>query len=489
MYIINRGFWVNIGIQICVLLLAIGFSTLAFGQCSTDNWTTVTGTPDAQGPPSGKKYEQNCGLTVDAATAPSYVTTDTPIDETTFSARFYLLTEALNIATGANDYVTILKARKNSTIEFELRLRSTGSVIHLLSYYKDNGSLVKHPTELELQDVWQAIEVTWTAGSGDGSFEIKIDDIPQIADLAVANGSSVISNLDFGIVELTSATGALVLDAIELRRAGNSGLLTVTELENISTRADVRTVNEIVIGGFVIAGDTDKCVVLRARGPSVGVPDGEIRLSDPWLVLKSGADNIDINYDWVDSPEAGIMTNLGLQPPFDEEAAIYACLPPGPYTALVRGEGGVTGIGIVEVFDADEGTSFLENISTRAPVDTGNKAAIGGFIVSGDQPKQVLIRGRGPSVGVPDGVVRLADPWVRLFDSGGGEVATNYDWRDTQETEILATGLAPPDDNEAAILITLQPGLYTAIVRGEGGTSGVGIVEVYDLSGVSIAPQ
>ena len=489
MYIINRGFWVNIGIQICVLLLAIGFSTLAFGQCSTDNWTTVTGTPDAQGPPSGKKYEQNCGLTVDAATAPSYVTTDTPIDETTFSARFYLLTEALNIATGANDYVTILKARKNSTIEFELRLRSTGSVIHLLSYYKDNGSLVKHPTELELQNVWQAIEVTWSAGSGDGTFEIKIDDIPQIEDLAVANGSSVISDVDFGIVELTSATGALVLDAIELRRAGNSGLLTVTELENISTRADVRTVNEIVIGGFVIAGDTDKCVVLRARGPSVGVPDGEIRLSDPWLVLKSGADNIDINYDWVDSPEVGIMTNLGLQPPFDEEAAIYACLPPGPYTALVRGEGGVTGIGIVEVFDADEGTSFLENISTRAPVDTGNKAAIGGYIVSGDQPKQVLIRGRGPSVGVPDGVVRLADPWVRLFDSGGGEVATNYDWRDTQETEILATGLAPPDDNEAAILITLQPGLYTAIVRGEGGTSGVGIVEVYDLSGVSIAPQ
>ncbi|MFC1688369.1 hypothetical protein ACFL07_01755 [Pseudomonadota bacterium] len=485
---INGEYWVLKGFHLAIILLAIVFSTSAFGQCSTAAWTSVSGSPAAVGPPASKKYEQDCALTVNAATAPSYVTTDTPIDETTFSARFYMLTEALNIATGVNDYVTVLRARNNSTAEFELRLRSTGSVIHLVSYYRDNGSLVKHPTELELQDVWQAIEITWSAGSVDGAFEIKIDDIPQIADMAVANGSSVITDLDFGIVELTSATGALVLDAIELRRAGNSGLLTVTELENISTRADVRTVNEIVIGGFVIEGDTDKCVVVRARGPSVGVPDGEIRLSDPWLVLKSGADNVDINYDWVDSPEAGIMINLGLQPPFDEEAAIYVCLPPGPYTALVRGEGGVTGIGIVEVFDADEGTSYLENISTRAPVDIGNKAAIGGFIVSGDQPKQVLIRGRGPSVGVDDGVVRLPDPWVRLF-LPEGDTVDNLDWRDTQESEILATGLAPPDDTEAAILITLQPGLYTAIVRGEGGTSGVGIVEVYDLSGVSIAPQ
>jgi hypothetical protein len=478
------------GFKLAIIVLAIAFSTSIFGQCSTDGWTSVSGSPDALGPPAGKKYEQNCGLTVNAATAPSFVTTDSPVDETSFSARFYMLTEALNIATGVDDDVTVLRARNNSTTEFELRLRSTGSVIHLVSYYFDNGSLVKHPTELPLQDVWQAIEVMWSAGSGDGTFEIKIDDIiTDVADLAVVNGSSVITDVDFGIVELTSATGALVLDAIELRRAGNSGLLAVTELENISTRADVRTVNEIVIGGFVIAGDTDKCVVLRARGPSVGVPEGEIRLSNPWMVLKSGADNVDINYDWVDSPEADIMTDLGLQPPIDEEAAIYVCLPPGPYTALVRGEAGVTGIGIVEVFDADEGTSFLENISTRAPVGTGNKAAIGGFIISGDQPKQVLIRGRGPSVGVPEGVVRLPNPWVRLFDSGGAEVATNYDWRATQEAEILATGLAPPDDNEAAILITLQPGLYTAIVRGEGGTSGVGIVEVFDLSGASIAPQ
>ena len=92
-----------------------------------------------------------------------------------------------------DDDVTVLRARNNSTTEFELRLRSTGSVIHLVSYYLDNGSLVKHPTELELQNVWQAIEVMWSAGSGDGTFEIKIDDIiTDVADLAVVNGSSVI---------------------------------------------------------------------------------------------------------------------------------------------------------------------------------------------------------------------------------------------------------------------------------------------------------
>lgn len=485
-----RGFWLFRSGLAGVFLLACIFSSSAIAQCSTTAWSSVTGSPAALGSdtsPLGKKYEQSCGLTVDAADGVSFVTTSAPVDEGSFSARFYLLTEALQIGSGGE--VTVLSARNVGNVQFQLRLRSTGSVIHLVSYYQDDGSLVQHPDVLPLQDVWQAVEVSWSAGSGNGTFQLEIDDIPMTSNTSLNNPGAVINDVDVGIVALNLASGELVLDAIELRRAGESGLLAVTELENISTRADVGTVDEIVIGGFVITGDTDKCVVIRARGQSVGVPEGEIRLPDPWLVLKLGSETVDINYDWVESPEAATIQNLGLDPPFDNEAAIYACLPPGPYTALVRGQGGSTGIGIVEVFDADQGTPYLENISTRAPVDAGAKVAIGGFIISGDQPKDILIRGRGPSVGVPEGVQRLANPQVRLADAQGDTIISNGDWQNAANAaEISATGLAPPDPSEAAVLVSLDPGLYTAIVSG-GGTTGVGIVEVFDLSGGVVAPQ
>jgi hypothetical protein len=113
-------------------------------------------------------------------------------------------------------------------------------------------------------------------------------------------------------------------------------------------------------------------------------------------------------------------------------------------------------------------------------VGTDNNVGIGGFIVTGSDPKQVLLRGIGPSLsgsGVPN---PLADPVLELH--GPGAVVTiNNNWRDTQEVEIQATGLAPTNDLESAILVTLNPGAYTAIVKGNGGTSGVGLVEIYDL--------
>ena len=242
-----------------------------------------------------------------------------------------------------------------------------------------------------------------------------------------------------------------------------------------------------MIGGFIIEGDTDKCVVVRGRGPSVEVAP-EIRHGNPTLTLKSGATTIDSNDNWGDSPEAEIITNLGLAPGSPLDAAIYACIPPGPYTAILATVGlENVGVGIVEVYDADVGTPFLGNISTRAPVGAGDLRAIGGFIVEGTLPKQILIRARGPTVGVSE-ELRLPNPRLRLFDSGG-EIAVNDNWEEaTNSTEISETGLAPTNPNESAILMELNPGPYTAIVNAVGGT-GIGIVEVYDLSGGVIAPQ
>ena len=112
-------------------------------------------------------------------------------------------------------------------------------------------------------------------------------------------------------------------------------------------------------------------------------------------------------------------------------------------------------------------------------VQTGDNVGIGGFIISGSVPKRVLLRAIGPSVtGVP-GV--LADPVLELHGADGFTTIVNNNWRDTQEAEIQATGIAPVNDLESAIIGTLAPGAYTGIVRGNGNTSGVALVEIYDL--------
>lgn len=114
-------------------------------------------------------------------------------------------------------------------------------------------------------------------------------------------------------------------------------------------------------------------------------------------------------------------------------------------------------------------------------VQTGESQAIGGFIITPGSPKQVIIRGLGQSLGQQGVTGFLADPVLELHGPDGSVIKTNDNWRDTQETKIQNTGLAPTNDLESAIVITLDPGNYTAVLSGRDGTTGVSIVEVYDL--------
>jgi len=125
------------------------------------------------------------------------------------------------------------------------------------------------------------------------------------------------------------------------------------------------------------------------------------------------------------------------------------------------------------------------NVSTRLEVQTGDNVLIAGFILTGNEPKQVLLRAIGPSLEKADVDDALADPILDLRAADGSRIAFNNNWRYSQAEEIIGTGIPPSDDHEAAILITLSPGSYTAIVRGRRGTTGVALVEVYDLSGAA----
>jgi autotransporter-associated beta strand protein len=253
---------------------------------------------------------------------------------------------------------------------------------------------------------------------------------------------------------------------------------------NISTRMQVGTGDNALIGGFIVTGSTSKKVIIRAIGPSLSADGTPLpgRLADPTLELRNNTGGLIFSNDnWMDSPQAQEIIDSGIPPSDDLEAAIVATLAPGNYTAIMRGVNGTTGIGVVEVYDlAQEVSAKLANISSRGFVETGDNVMIGGLI-AGNQAMHVMVRALGPSLTQFGIANALADPTLELHDGDGAIIAFNDDWRDTDEAAIEATGIPPSDDKESAILAMLAPGNYTAIVRGQNDTTGVALVEVYDL--------
>lgn len=235
------------------------------------------------------------------------------------------------------------------------------------------------------------------------------------------------------------------------------------------------------IGGFIITGTAPKHVVLRGIGPSLtqqSVPDA---LADPVMELHGPAGFSTITNDnWQDGSCAG----SGLEPPNPLESAICVTLDPGAYTAIVSGKNNTSGVALVEVYDLDQAAaSKLGNISTRAFVSTGSNIVIAGFILGGNGgDDSVILRGIGPSLspGVPNA---LDDPTLELRDSNGALIRANNNWQDDpiQAATIMAAGLAPTNPLETAIAATLAPDLYTALLSGVNESTGLGLVEVYDV--------
>ncbi|MBA2269081.1 MAG: hypothetical protein H0W20_00575 [Chthoniobacterales bacterium] len=252
------------------------------------------------------------------------------------------------------------------------------------------------------------------------------------------------------------------------------------KLVNISTRMRVETGENALIGGFILTGTAPKKVLIRAIGPSLSSAGVAAALQDPTLTLNFPNGASLFNDNWRQTQESEIRDTT--IPPADErEAAIVAMLEPGAYTAVVRGNGNTSGVGLVEVYDLSAGVdSQLANISTRGQVQIGENVMIGGVIVAGQLPAKVLIRAIGPSL-VEGGVENaLQDPELELVD-GNGNGRANDDWQQAEAAEIAATTVPPRDPRESAIVATLVPGNYTAIVRGKDDTTGVALVEAYRL--------
>jgi hypothetical protein len=256
---------------------------------------------------------------------------------------------------------------------------------------------------------------------------------------------------------------------------------------NISTRLRVLAEDNALIGGMIATGTAPKRVIIRAIGPSLtgfGVPGA---LENPTLDLFQGSTLLFSNDDWNNSTQQAEIAASGLAPSNNLESAIIWTLTLGQgYTAVVRGKDGTTGVGIVEAFDLDPGASSkLGNISTRGFVDVDDNVMIAGLIVSpsNGSTTKVLVRALGPTLGDFGVAGALADPTLDLVNSSGTVIRSNDNWKDDaqQRAAIEAANLAPSHDEEAALVDTVAPGAYTAIVRGNNRATGVGLVEAYNL--------
>jgi hypothetical protein len=272
------------------------------------------------------------------------------------------------------------------------------------------------------------------------------------------------------------AVHTVAYDAVVVRVTGHDALA------NISTRVQVGTANNVAIAGFIVIGNAAKQIVVRALGPSLGSAGVQGALSDPTLELYDGSGKLlSTNNDWQES-QAQALRDANLAPPNNFESAIFATLAPGAYTAIVRGNGNATGVGLVEVYDLQtSASSKLGNISTRGLVGSAQNVMICGAIVTGSDSAQVVFRAIGPSLAAVGILNPIGDPQLELFDANGTRISSNNNWKDSQQAAISGAGLAPGNDLESAILANLAPGNYTAVVSGVNGATGVALVEAYHL--------
>lgn len=260
-----------------------------------------------------------------------------------------------------------------------------------------------------------------------------------------------------------------------------------------STRAITANTEEVLIAGFVITGDTAKRVLIRSLGPSLADHGVAGVLPDPELVLFRGQTRLAANTDWRTAADAAALADASRWVGAVElradrtDSALLLDLNPGVYTAHVRSAGGTGGVAIVEVYEVGETKSRLVAISTRAVVKTGSAVTIPGMVISGDRPKRVLLRAVGPTLRDYGVSAVLERPRMSLM-LGTRAVATNTGWSNSADAAELAAAAArvgafplPTGSRDSALLVTLNPGIYTTIVEGVGETSGIALIEVYEV--------
>ena len=345
---------------------------------------------------------------------------------------------------------------------------------------------------------WQRLPAgsgTWVNLSNSGNYSGV-----TTATLTVSSATLAMSSDQFRCVA-TNASGAATSNPATLTV---SSTIDVGRLINLSVRSNAGTGAQTLIVGVVLGGSGttgSKPVLIRGVGPTLttyGVPGA---LLDPQLELyvQGAATPFATNDDWAGNAQVTAVGNavgaFAFSSTTSKDAALYTSPAGGVYSVKVLGAAGTTGIALAEIYDATPtgtytaATPRLVNVSARTQVGTGASALIAGFVIGGTTPCKVMIRGIGPTLtgyGVPGA---LADPYLELFLQGASTpMNTNDDWSTAANaaavqaavTQVGAFALTN-GSKDAVLLVTLQPGVYSAKVSGVNNTTGVGLVELYEV--------
>ncbi|HKB90603.1 MAG TPA: MBG domain-containing protein, partial [Opitutaceae bacterium] len=272
-----------------------------------------------------------------------------------------------------------------------------------------------------------------------------------------------------------------------------TGILAINvaqRLTSLSARTQVGTGDDVLIGGFALQGTKPKTVLIRASGPALANYGIQNFLAKPALQLYQGATVVASNTAWgnaanaTDIAQATASAGAFSFAVGSTDSAILATLDPGAYTAIVSGADGGTGVSLIEVYDTSNVSSRLTALSARCPIGQQNQVLIVGLNITGSAPEKVLIRASGPTLSSFGVANALADPQLQILQ-GASLVAQNDNWNNDPQVQTagLQVGAFPlqPSSKDAATVVTLSPGIYTIVVSGVAGTTGVALVEVYEV--------
>ena len=367
----------------------------------------------------------------------------------------------------------------------------TGVLLYVLELAPQAGSPSVEPLPIEVKGIEGApimIEVD-VANALDAQYQWYKDGIMLSGEEAPALEILTLSAGDEGdySVAVSNANGSVLAGPTRVRMIREA-------LFNISTRGYVGVGDEIMIAGFVVSGNKLRRVLIRGLGKSLELRGVSGALADPNIALHDvSGTKIEENDDWVESTNSQeieqVTPTVGAIVLEDQtESAMLVTLSPGLYTVHLSGAGGSSGIGLVEVFDASDESieTRLVNISTRVLSSTGDRVAIGGFVITGQDPKRVLVRALGPELENRGISEYMPNPEITLYEASEA-VARNDDWGDESVFQLQeafsqagASGL-PLDSEDAAMIRELQPGLYTVVVSDFGGEDGIALIEIFEL--------
>jgi hypothetical protein len=374
------------------------------------------------------------------------------------------------------------------------RASSTGTTQAVAGYYQAGATLSSATTQAIVSATGQAFALTQTATAADAGLG-TVDSSGRIS-VTMTNLGTVTATVTAATSQMT-ATVVNSLGQTSTFTGASEAVLVTQRLSSISTRGRVATGDSVVIAGFIITGQASKSVLIRAVGPTLANFGVSGTVATPKLDLYRVGTSAPIatNTGWTTSGNTAAITAatarsgafaLGAT---SADSVILTTLAPGSYTAIMSSANNTPGVGLVEVYDLSTPTvgQKMIDISTRAAVGTGDNVLIAGVYIAGSVPKRVLIRAVGPGL-APYVAGTLALPQLALYrGSATTPAAQNAGWSVSPDANAIAAASAQVaglalTTGDAALIVSLDPGVaYTAQVTGVNGSSGIALVEIYEL--------